>query len=65
VEQKNCYVCGKEQLSKNEVGLTRKLLHKDACCFYCLNCLAEHLEVDVEFLLAKVDEFIEQGCKMF
>jgi len=65
VEKKNCYVCGKEALSKNEVGLTKKLLGKDSKFFYCLNCLAEYLEVDTESLLAKVEEFKEQGCKLF
>lgn len=65
MEKKNCYVCGKEALSKNEVGLTKKLLGKDSKFFYCLNCLAEYLEVDTESLLAKVEEFKEQGCKLF
>ena len=65
VEKRNCYICGEEALSKNEIGLTRKLLNKDSKRFYCLDCLAECLEVDTEFLLAKVEEFKEQGCKLF
>jgi len=65
MDKKNCYVCGKEGLSKNEIGLTRKLLDKNSTRFYCLNCLAEYLEVDTEFLLAKVAEFKEQGCELF
>jgi len=65
VEKKKCYVCGKNSLSKNEIGLTKKLLDKDAKRFYCLDCLAEHLEVDVEFLIAKAEEFKEQGCILF
>jgi len=62
---KTCYVCGKEYLSKNEIGLNKKLLNKDAKTFYCLDCLAEYLEVDTELLLAKIEEFKEQGCKLF
>lgn len=58
-------MCGKEPLSKNEIGLTRKLLDKKPTRFYCLDCLAEYLEVDAEFLLAKIEEFKEQGCKLF
>ena len=58
-------MCGKEALSKNEIGLTKKLLGKDSKLFYCLDCFAEYLEVDTEFLLAKVEEFKEQGCKSF
>jgi len=65
VEKKSCYICGKETLSKNDIGLTKKLLDKDARCFYCIDCLAEYLEVDTEFLLAKIKEFKEQGCILF
>jgi len=65
VEKKKCYVCGKNALSKKEIGLTKKLLDKDSKRFYCLDCLAEYLDVDTEFLLAKVEEFKEQGCTLF
>lgn len=65
MEKKNCYICGKEDLSKNEIGLTKKLLDKDSKRFYCLDCLSEYLEVDTEFLLAKVEELKEQGCILF
>ncbi len=65
MKNKSCYVCGKETLSKNEIGLTKKLLGKDSKRFYCLDCLAGYLEVDTEFLLAKIDEFKEQDCKLF
>jgi len=61
----NCYVCSKENLNKNEVGLTKKLINKNAEHFYCLECLAEYLEVDVDCLLEKVEEFKEQGCTLF
>lgn len=62
---KSCYLCEKEALSKNEIGLAKKLLDKNSKRFYCLDCLAEFLEVDIEFLLAKIEEFKEQGCKLF
>jgi predicted nucleic-acid-binding Zn-ribbon protein len=65
VEIKVCYVCGKENLNKNEIGLTKKLLDKNVKRFYCLNCLADYLEVDIEFLLEKVEEFKAQGCTLF
>lgn len=65
MESKVCYVCGKENLNKNEIGLTKKLLGKDAKAYYCLDCLAEYLEVDAEFLLEKVEEFKSQGCDSF
>ena len=65
MQKKICYICGKDPLTKNEIGLTKKLLDKNATRFYCLDCLAEYLEVDVEFLLIKIEEFKEQGCKLF
>ncbi len=65
MESKACYVCGKDKLSKNEIGLTKKLLDKNATQFYCLDCLAEKLEVDTEFLIARVEEFKSQGCIHF
>lgn len=64
MESKKCYVCGKE-LSNNEIGLTKKLIDKKADKFYCLSCLAEYLEVTEEELLAKVEEFKEEGCTLF
>lgn len=62
---KNCYICEKTNLSKNEIGLNKKLLGKNVDRFYCLDCLSEYLEIDAEFLLAKIEEFKEQGCTLF
>ena len=62
---KACYDCGKKPLSKDEIGVTKKLLGKDTKKFYCLHCLADYLEVTVEELLAKIDEFKEEGCSLF
>ena len=64
-KSKVCYVCGKENLNKNEIGLTKKLLDININCFYCLDCLAEQLEVDTEFLLERIEEFKSQGCMLF
>lgn len=60
-----CYVCGKDNLSKNEIGLTKKLISKDSKEFYCLACLAAQLEVTEEELLNKIEEFKEEGCTLF
>ena len=64
-EIKRCYVCGKTPLSKDEVGITKKLIDKKTKVFYCLSCLAEQLEVTEEELLAKIEEFKEEGCTLF
>lgn len=65
IDSKVCYVCGKENLSKDEIGLTKKLLSKNAKVYYCLDCLAEYLEVDTELLREKIKEFKAQGCDLF
>lgn len=60
-----CYVCGKEDLTKDEIGITKKLIDKKAKRFYCLSCLAEYLEVTEEELLDKIEEFKNEGCTLF
>lgn len=65
MESKKCYVCGKVPLTKNEIGLTKKLIDKKAQLYYCLSCLAEYLEVSEEELLEKIEEFKDSGCQLF
>ena len=65
IENKKCYVCGQAPLTKNEIGLTKKLIDKKTSSFYCIDCLAEYLEVTTEELEAKIEEFKEEGCTLF
>ncbi len=65
MDNKKCYVCGKEPLSKDEVGLSKKLIDKKTTQFYCLPCLAEYFEVEEEELVAKIEQFKEEGCTLF
>lgn len=62
---KSCRFCGKSPLSKNEVALTKKLIGEKSEVFYCLECLAEYLEVTSEELLAKIEQFKDEGCSLF
>ena len=62
---KNCYNCGKENLSKDEIGITKKFLGSKAIYFFCLKCLAEQLEVDEDYLLEKIEEYKSAGCSAF
>lgn len=64
MEYKKCYVCGKVLL-KDETALTKKLIDKKTVKFYCISCLAEYLEVTQEELIAKIEEFKEEGCTLF
>lgn len=59
-----CFGCGGE-VDHDAVGLNKKLLGENVSKFFCLPCLADNLEVTVEDLLAKIEEFKAQGCKLF
>ena len=61
----DCIICGQKGLSKNAVGINKKLLGEDIENFYCMDCLAEYLECTVQELLEKIEEFKEEGCKLF
>lgn len=63
--EKACRRCGKAPLSRDEVGLTKKLIDRQAEDCFCLSCLAEALEATEEELVAKIREFKEQGCPLF
>ena len=60
-----CIVCEKSPLSKNEIGITKKLLGKQSKSFYCLECLANFLEVEPQDILDKIEDFKNEGCKLF
>jgi uncharacterized protein YlaI len=61
----NCFACGKEQLTKDEVGISKKLLGRKIKQFFCLHCLAGLLDVTTDELIAKIEEFKDQGCVLF
>ena len=60
-----CISCGREQLSKNEIGINKKLLGENVETLYCLDCLAEYLDVSTQDILDKIEEFKEERCKLF
>ncbi len=60
-----CVACGKKFLSKNTVGINKKLLGMDIMNLYCMECLSEYLGVSIDELFEKIEEFKEDGCKLF
>lgn len=60
-----CVACGKPALSRDEIGINKKLLGERVEHFYCLDCLAEYLEVTPQDILDKIEEFKEEGCTLF
>ena len=65
VNSVDCFACGKKQLTQDEVGANKKMLGREIKQFYCLDCFAEYLGVTTDELLAKIEEFKEQGCELF
>lgn len=61
---KQCYLCG-EQVDKNSIGLCKKLLSMNSKRYFCIDCLAGHLDVTVEDLMDKIEDFKQQGCELF
>lgn len=61
----SCVICGQENLDKETIGINKKLLGLEITNYYCTDCLADYLECSVEELLAKIEEFKAEGCKLF
>lgn len=61
----DCVICGKKKLDKDTIGINKKLLGTDIVNYYCMYCLADYLGCSVDELLDKIEEFKEEGCKLF
>ena len=60
-----CYVCGKENLAFNEIGLNKKLIGKDTEKFHCLQCLADYLDITDDELKERIQGYKDAGCVLF
>ena len=60
----NCAQCGKA-LTRDEGGLSRKLINRGTKVFYCLDCLAQMNRTDRETLLGMIERFRQAGCPLF
>ena len=64
IKTKKCYLCEVE-LDKIIISLNRKLLGRNIIRYSCYSCLANYLDITIEDLLDKVEEFKAQGCTLF
>jgi uncharacterized protein YlaI len=64
-KQINCAYCDKENLSKNEIGLNKKLIHRQIERMMCLTCLAAYFEMTEEKLKEMIERLKQQGCSLF
>lgn len=62
---KICVICGTPSLSKNIIGINIKLRGERVSDYFCLDCLAENLGCEVQDILDKIEEFKNEGCKLF
>lgn len=61
----NCISCDKKKLSKDEIGINIKLIGEKIQNYYCLECLSVTLNITVQDILDKIEEFKEEGCILF
>lgn len=64
-KQINCAYCDKEKLSKDEIGLNKKLIHRKIERMSCLTCMAKHFEMTEEDLKEMIERLKRQGCALF
>ena len=60
-----CVACGRTDLDKDTIGINKKLLGEYVSTYYCMDCLADYLGCEVQDILDKIEEFKEEGCKLF
>lgn len=61
----DCAFCGKEDLSRDEIALNRKTIHRQIERMMCLTCMAACFETTEDELMEKIEEFRRQGCALF
>ncbi len=60
-----CISCGSSNLDKDAIGINKKLLGEGIEKIYCIDCLASYLDTTVDELNDKIEEFKEDGCRLF
>ena len=60
-----CFVCGKENLTRDEIGINKKLIGRNVSKYHCMKCLADFFEISVDDLEEKIQEFKNAGCTLF
>ncbi len=64
-KQTDCAYCGRENLTKDEIGLNRKIIHRQIERMMCLTCLSAYFEIPEEELKEKIEYFKHRGCALF
>ena len=61
----DCFSCGRKSLDRNSIAINQKLRGKKLEHYYCIDCLADYLGCSVQDIQDKIEEFKDEGCKMF
>ncbi|MBO6272671.1 hypothetical protein J6O48_07805 [bacterium] len=61
----SCQSCFKNISDRDTIGINKKLLGESIDKFYCIDCLASYFDCDVQDIYDKIEEFKEEGCKLF
>ncbi len=64
-KQIDCSYCNKVNLSKDEIGLNKKLIHFQIKRMMCLACMGKYFELTEEELNNLIVRFKRQGCSLF
>lgn len=59
-----CMKCGRE-LTFIDIGAHRKFINRGSTQYLCKECLAARLDVTVEDIDRKIEQFKLQGCTLF
>jgi len=65
VKKIDCAFCDKTNLSKDEIGINKKIIHRQVERFMCLTCLANYSEISEDDLIEMIERFKQQGCALF
>lgn len=61
----DCSYCARKGLTKDEIGLNKKLIHYRVERMMCLVCISEYFDITVEEMEEMIQEFKRQGCELF
>lgn len=59
-----CARCTRE-LTRDETGLSRKLISRATTVFYCIDCLAQEYRITPAQLREMIEHFRASGCTLF
>ena len=60
----NCLSCGCE-LTRDEIGLSKKLINRGATEYKCIACLSAYYQVSEQRLRELTEQYRAQGCTLF